>query len=66
MARQPSLPELPADRAFVVQFRAHAPGAGSGAAGRVEHVVTGQTTPFESWEQLRRFVEEVLANRRSR
>jgi hypothetical protein len=61
-----SLPELPADRAFVVQFRGQAPAQALRVAGRVEHVVSGQTMEFDSWDQLRRFVEETLGHRRSR
>lgn len=58
-------PSLPASRAFVVQFRAidfTAPGAG-----RVEHFLTGDTTRFESWDELREFIEKALegAERRS-
>ena len=46
-------PALPANCAFVVQFRAHARGETAPAAGRVEHIVSGQTMQFDSWEQLR-------------
>lgn len=57
-------PSLPASRAFVVQFRAidlTAPGAG-----RVEHLLTGDTIRFASWDELRD-TEEALeaAERRS-
>lgn len=53
---------LPAERSFVVQFR-----AGSGAdqngpwAGRVEHVVSGLASRFEDWAALRTFIMQVLA-----
>jgi len=47
-------PTLPANRAFVVHFR---PGE---SGGRIEHVVSGATASFESWEHLQRFVEQVL------
>jgi len=54
-------PTLPSNRAFVVQFRATKSTAPVSPAGRVEHVVSGQATRFESWEYLQRFLEQVLA-----
>lgn len=51
---------LPADRAFVVQFR---PSAGSGPApfaGRIEHIASGAAGPFASVEELVGFVTQVL------
>jgi len=59
-------PTLPSNRAFVVQFRATAEQMYGDCAGRIEHVVSGQATRFESWEQLRRFIEEVLARGREK
>jgi hypothetical protein len=53
-------PTLPANRAFVVHFGTGASAAGRLPVGRVEHVVSGATARFESWEDLRRFVEQVL------
>jgi hypothetical protein len=53
---------LPAERSFVVQFR-----AGSGAdrdgswAGRVEHVVSGRAARFEDCASLRAFITHTLA-----
>jgi len=61
-----SRPELPAERAFVVQFRAPTPAHAFPVAGRIEHIVSGRTGRFDSWEELRGFVESVLENRRSR
>lgn len=50
-------PALPANRAFVVHFRTdERPG------GRIEHVVSGAATQFESWDHLRRFVALVLGS----
>jgi hypothetical protein len=52
-------PTLPADRTFVVQFRAvprHAPEP----RGRVEHLVSGIAARFDTWDELRGFVEQVL------
>jgi hypothetical protein len=62
--KQPAAPppetaaSLPANRAFVVQF-ADAQG-GSGDAGRVEHLVSGRASHFDSWAELRRFVDDRL------
>ncbi len=53
---------LPADRAFVVQLRRPArSGTGAVWAGRVEHVVSGRSARFDGCDELRRFVEELLA-----
>jgi len=54
-------PTLPSNRAFVVQFRATADQMHEDYSGRIEHVVSGQATRFDSWEQLQKFVEEMLA-----
>jgi hypothetical protein len=53
-------PSLPTDHAFVVQFRAQTDATPPHCEGRVEHVVSGQATHFASWEQLARFIEQVL------
>jgi hypothetical protein len=55
-----SEPTLPSNRAFVVQFRATKRDAPIPPTGRVEHVVSGQATHFQSWEHLQQFVEKVL------
>jgi hypothetical protein len=55
-----SQPSLPTDRAFVVQFRAKAPGASSPYDGRVEHLVSGQVAHFHSPEELLAFMVRVL------
>lgn len=58
-------PSLPADRAFVLQFRARAGADGDGPwAGRVEHVVTGHAARFEDWAALRAFIEQTLSQQR--
>lgn len=59
-------PTLPSNRAFVVQFRTATDSAPEQYAGRVEHLVSGQATRFESWEHLQRFIEEVLARVREK
>lgn len=55
-------PSLPANQAFVVQFRAE---AGQGR-GRVEHISSHQVTCFESWTELQDFVVRMLAQVRDR
>ena len=55
-----SQPSLPANRAFVVQFRAQPTGAPLGWEGHVEHVVSGQATHFHSVEELLAFLARVL------
>lgn len=50
---------LSPDRAFVVHFYA-APTGGAIEAGRAEHVRSGQTTHFRSWEELAAFVATVI------
>ena len=51
--------ELPRDRAFVLQLRGRA-SAGESFAGRIEHVASGQTTRFESFEEVVAFVNRWL------
>ena len=53
-------PRLPTNRAFVVQLRSQPPGAPLGCEGRVEHVVSGQVTDFQSLEELWAFMRRVL------
>ena len=45
--------------AFVVQFRA-VPGGPAYAAGRVEHLVSGRTSHFQSLEELSTYLTEEL------
>jgi len=45
----------------VVQFRVQPTGAPLGWEGRVEHVVSGQVTHFQSLEELWAFMRRVLA-----
>ena len=56
---QLSLP-LPANRAFVVQFRAQPTGEPPHYEGRVEHLVSGQVARFASQEELWTFISRVL------
>ena len=52
-------------RAFVVQFRAETEVEQGRFAGRVEHVVSGQTTQFQSLEELVVFMGRVLTQVRA-
>ena len=51
-------------RAFVVQFGADTAGEQGRLAGRVEHVVSGQATAFQSLETLLTFIARVLREER--
>jgi hypothetical protein len=56
-------PHLPADRTFVVQFRATPAEAERDLDhGRVEHLVSGQAARFDTWNDLHAFVEHVLVD----
>jgi hypothetical protein len=51
---------LSVTRAFVIQFRANTAIEQGHLAGRVEHVVSGQATDFQSLEALLAFIARVL------
>ena len=53
-------PALPANRAFVLQFRAPAPEGPLRWEGRIEHLVSGQVARFDSPEELLTFLRRVL------
>ena len=55
-----SQPVLPANRAFVVQFRIPPTGAPWSYEGRVEHLVSGQEARFYSLEELLAFMLRIL------
>jgi hypothetical protein len=54
------LPPLPPQAAFVVQFQADADIELKMIAGRVEHVVSGQSTYFISLDELLAFMNQTL------
>ena len=58
-------PNLVRRRAFIVQFRAETDLAQARCAGRVEHVVSGQATHFQSLEELLAFLTHVLTTVRA-
>jgi len=53
-------PRLPADRAFVVQLRPEARVEPGCLAGRVEHVVSGDASQFDSLDGLLQFLAQAL------
>jgi hypothetical protein len=53
-------PRLPADRAFVVQFRGSLCAPLVEPTGRVEHLISGVAAEFVTWPELHRFVARVL------
>jgi hypothetical protein len=55
-----SLPSLPTNRAFVVQFRAQSTDPALCWEGRVEHLTSGQVSRFHSPEELLAFLARVL------
>jgi len=57
---------LSVTRAFVVQFRTDTAVEQEHLAGRVEHVVSGQATAFQSLETLLAFIARVLRAERER
>lgn len=57
----PSRP-LPANRAFVVQFRAQSAGEPFRCEGRAEHLVSGQSIRFASQDELWAFIHRVLTD----
>jgi hypothetical protein len=56
---------LPAERAFVVQLSVGVDVARGRIAGRVEHVVSGQATHFDTLQDLLTFIERVLTSLRA-
>jgi hypothetical protein len=57
---------LSVHRAFVVQFQSDTAVLQGRLAGRVEHVVSGQATDFQSLEMLLAFIAQVLREARDR
>jgi hypothetical protein len=56
---------LSVHRAFVIHFRLSTDIAQGQIEGRVEHVVSGQSTHFDSLEELLAFVARMLASVRA-
>ena len=55
-----SLPSLPSNQAFVVQFRTQPAGTPLTWEGRVEHLTSGQVLRFHGSEELLAFLARVL------
>jgi hypothetical protein len=55
-------PAYPTQRAFVVQLHAETDVAQSEVRGRVEHIVSGQVTYFQTVEELVQFMVQVLTS----
>jgi hypothetical protein len=55
-------PTFPTQRAFVVQVHADAAVGQEHVWGRVEHIVSGQATYFQTVEELVQFIEQVLTS----
>ena len=58
-------PSLPTHRAFVVQLHAESRIEKGQFKGRVEHIVSGQSTHFSSMKALKAFMHHVLTEGRS-
>jgi hypothetical protein len=51
---------LPANRAFVVQFRASEESSAGVVGGRIEHLMSGSAKRFDTWAECGEFVEKTL------
>ena len=56
----PSIPSMPPDRAFVVQFRGGPKSGPAWFGGRVEHLLSGTSTEFATVQALAEFFKRVL------
>ena len=63
--QQPKKTPLSVHHAFVVHFRTNTDLAHGQIAGRVEHVVSGQSVHFDSLEDLLAFLDRVLTTVRA-
>jgi hypothetical protein len=50
----------PPERAFLVQFSSDTDSARERMIGRAEHIDSGRRCRFDSWEELERFVKQVM------
>ena len=51
---------LPTQRAFVVQFYDDADISHGTFCGRIEHVTSGKTLRFHSWQELQTFMTQLM------
>lgn len=56
-------PFLPANWAFVIQFRTDTEVSQGRLAGRIEHIVSGQIAHFQSLDELLAFIGHILTTR---
>ena len=54
---------LPANRAFVIQFRPADPEGGTRFEGRIEHLASGRVEYFSSHEELWKLLDQLLSRR---
>jgi len=52
---------LPTDRVFLIRLSDHAKPSAGINRGRIEHIRSGRTAPFSSFEKVEQFISEVLA-----
>ena len=52
---------LPANRAFVIQFRPAGPEGSTRFEGRVEHLASGRAEYFSSQEELGKILDQLLS-----
>ena len=64
--QQPEKAPISVHYAFVVHFRVSSDVAHGQVAGRVEHVVSGQSTHFDSLEELLTFIARMLTQQKER
>lgn len=57
-------PLLPANKAFVIQFRADTDVPQGRLTGRVEHIVSGHIAHFQSLDELWAFIGHILTTRK--
>jgi len=58
--------QLPTDRAFVIQLTASSDIPHRRIVGRIEHVVSGQSTRFQSLKELLTFIAQVLTQKQGK
>lgn len=61
MAADPSLPTLPTEYAFVVQFNRETDERSGRLVGQVEHLASARQARFGNREEMLAFIEDTLA-----
>ena len=52
---------LPTDRVFLIRLSGNAKPSAGINRGRIEHIRSGRTAPFSSFENVEQFISKVLA-----